>query len=307
MLLSSTMLMGTMCLLTGCDKDDDPVIPEPNTIVKVATDNGFSTLVSAVNTAGLTATLKGTGPFTVFAPTNAAFSAITVPTDPTVLKNILLYHTLGAKVEASAVGETPLTVGVLTANGTDSVYVKRVGSNVFINGNQVATANVQATNGVIHVLNSVLLPPAGNIVQIASTGGYDSLAVAVVYASSPGAGSEDLATALSGITRATVFAPTNQAFRDVLTALGVSRVNQIPKATLVAVLKNHVLASRYFSTDIPSGSNTLGALAGTITLNNSGGGVTAKGAGGTAANITKVNIVAKNGCVIHEINKVLLP
>jgi uncharacterized surface protein with fasciclin (FAS1) repeats len=307
MLFSSTILAGTMLCLSSCDKDDDVVV-EPNTIVKVATDNGFTTLVSAVQTAGLEATLKSAGPFTVFAPSNTAFGAITVPSDPSVLRNILLYHTLGAKVEATQVNETALTYGVLTANTTDSVYVKRVGSNVFINGNQVQLANVQATNGVVHTLSSVLLPPTGNLVQVASAAGsgFDSLVVAVLYASSAGAGSEDLATALSGIKNATLFAPTNQAFRDLVTALGVARINQIPKATVVAVLKNHVLASRYFSTDIPNGSNTLPALAGTITLNKTTG-VTVKGAGGSAANVTAVNVVAKNGCVIHVIDKVLLP
>ncbi len=307
MLLSSTLLMGTMVLFTSCDKDDDPV-QEPNTIVKVAVDNGFSTLVSAVRTAGLEATLKSTGPFTVFAPTNAAFSAITVPTDPTVLKNILLYHTLGAKILSTQVGETALTTGVFTANGLDSVYVKRVGSNVFINGVQVATANVEATNGVVHAIGTVLLPPTGNIVQVAQ-GGYDSLVVAVLYASAAGPGSEDLATALTNVKGATVFAPTNQAFRDLLAAQSpaLTRISQLPKSLVVSVLKNHVLGARFFSTDIPAGSTTVSALAGSITLNNAAGGVTAKGAGGTAANITKVNTVAKNGCVIHEINKVLLP
>jgi uncharacterized surface protein with fasciclin (FAS1) repeats len=310
MLLSSTLLTGTMVCFSSCDKDDDP-IAEPNTIVKVATDNGFTTLVSAVQTAGLEATLKGTGPFTVFAPSNAAFSAITVPSDPAVLRNILLYHTLGAKVEASQVNETALTYGVLTANTTDSVYVKRVGSNVFINGVQVATANVQATNGVVHTLGSVLIPPSGNLVQVAqgAVGAFDSLVVAVLYASSAGPGSEDLATALSGIKNATLFAPTNQAFRDLLAAQSpaLTRISQLPKSLVVSVLKNHVLASRFFSTDIPAGNTTLPALAGTITLGASAGGVTIKGAGGTAGNITGVNLVAKNGCVIHTINKVLLP
>jgi uncharacterized surface protein with fasciclin (FAS1) repeats len=307
LLLSGTAITALMTFSTGCSKSDDPVV-EPNTIVKVAVDNGFSTLVSAVKTAGLEATLKGPGPFTVFAPTNAAFSAITVPTDPNVLKNILLYHTLGAKVEAAQVNETPLTYGVLTANGTDSVYVKRAGSNVFINGVKVDIANVQAVNGVVHAIGTVLLPPTGNIVQVAQ-GGYDSLVVAVLYASAPGAGSEDLATALTNIKGATVFAPTNQAFRDLLAAQSpaLTRINQLPKSLVVSVLKNHVLGARFFSTDIPAGSTTVPALAGTITLNNSGSGVTAKGAGGAAANVTKVNIVAKNGCVIHEINKVLLP
>ncbi len=307
MLTGSIFFTGSMILFTGCDKNDDPVV-EPNTIVKVATDNGFTTLVSAVRTAGLEATLKGPGPLTVFAPTNTAFSAITIPSDVNVLKNILLYHTLGAKVEASQVNATPLTYGVLTANGTDSVYVKRVGTDVYINGVKVATANVQAVNGVVHVIGSVLLPPTGNLVQTVVGSGYDSLAVAVTVASS-GPGSVDLLTALSNINNATLFAPTNQAFRDLLSPAGLNLPNiaAIPKATLIAVLRNHVLASRFFAADIPAGTNTVPALAGTITFGNTASGVTIKGAGGSAGNITKVDKVAKNGCVVHEISKVLLP
>jgi uncharacterized surface protein with fasciclin (FAS1) repeats len=305
LLLSSTALTATMTLMTGCDKNDDPVV-EPNTIVKVAVDNGFSTLVSAVQTAGLEATLKGPGPLTVFAPTNAAFSAITVPTDPNVLKNILLYHTLGAKVEAAQVNETPLTYGVLTANTTDSVYVKRAGSNVFINGVKVDIANVQAVNGVVHAIGTVLLPPTGDLVQTVVAKGYDSLVVAVTLAST-GLGSEPIATALSTTKNITLFAPTNQAFRDLLTALSLPNLAAIPKAVLIAVLKQHVVTLRGFSTDLAEGQvlPTLAPTGLTVTLT---GGAKVKGPGNpSAVTISKVNIVAKNGCVIHEVAGVLRP
>jgi uncharacterized surface protein with fasciclin (FAS1) repeats len=305
-LLGSTAITTAMTFMTGCDKSDDPVV-EPNTIVKVAVDNGFSTLVSAVQTAGLEATLKGPGPLTVFAPTNAAFSAITVPSDPNVLKNILLYHTLGAKVEASQVNETPLTYGVLTANTTDSVYVKRAGSNVFINGVKVDIANVQAVNGVVHAIGTVLLPPTGDLVQtLVSKGGYDSLITAVTLAST-GAGSEPIATALSTTKNITLFAPTNQAFRDLLTALALPNLAAIPKATLIAVLKQHVVTLRGFSTDLSEGQAlpTLAPANLTVTLT---GGAKVKGPGNpSAVTISKVNIVAKNGCVIHEVAGVLRP
>jgi uncharacterized surface protein with fasciclin (FAS1) repeats len=314
MLFSSTLLAGTMVCFSSCDKDDDPVV-EPNTLAKVATDNGLTTLVSAARTAGLESALKGTTQLTVFAPTNAAFTAAgsAIPTDPTALKNVLEYHILAGKIEASMVQERTLTYGVLSLNGADSLYVKRVGSNVFVNGTQVTTGNVQATNGVAHVIGKALIPPAGNVVQLAqaATGTFDSLVVAVLYATSAGPGSADIVAALTGLRNGTVFAPTNQAFRDLLAAQSpaATRISQLPKSLVVSVLQNHVLTSRYFSTDIPSGSTTLPALAGTITLNASATGVTIKGAGGTAGNVVLagVNIVAKNGCVIHTIDKVLLP
>src|SRR5689334_15474072 len=89
--LTGALFLSASIFMASCGKDDDPV-QAPNTVVNVATTNGFSTLVSALGTAGLTSTLNGAGPFTVFAPSNAAFSAITVPSDPTVLGNILKYH-----------------------------------------------------------------------------------------------------------------------------------------------------------------------------------------------------------------------
>lgn len=287
--------------LTSCNKDDDNTTP--NDLVNVASTNGLTSLVSAVNAAGLTTTLQGTGPFTVFAPTNAAFSALS--SAPADLKNTLLYHVLGGNIASGAV-PTTLT-GVVTSNDAkDSVYVRRIGSNVYVNGVKVDLADVAATNGVAHVIGSVLIPPTGNIVQTAVAAKFDSLAKAVTIAST-GVGSEDLLTALSNTKGLTVFAPTNQAFTNLLAALKVNSIDDIPKATLIAVLKYHVIAARVFSSDLTEGAKPGTLQGGTLTVSlASGAKVLGNGNGGNASAITLVNIMAKNG-VIHVIDRVLLP
>lgn len=194
------LAMSAVVVLASCKKDDEPVVP--NDIVKVATDNGLTSLVSSVVSAGLTATLQSTGPFTVFAPTNAAFSALTAA--PADLKNTLLYHVL-SNTKGMASGIPTTLTGLLSSNAAgDSLYVRKIGSNVFINGVKIDIADVNATNGVAHVIGTVLIPPSGEIVQTAIAAKFDSLAKAVTLAST-GVGSEDLLTALSNTKGLTVF------------------------------------------------------------------------------------------------------
>jgi len=301
--------------IVSCNKDTDssPVpTPETNTITDVVVaGSSFSTLESAVIKADLQETLSGTGPFTVFAPDNAAFTAsgITNLDNLTAaqLENILLYHTIGAKIEAANVPAGP-NAKVITANG-DSVFVTSNANGVFINGIQVTNADVAADNGVIHVINRVLLPPSGNTVETAVASGLDSLVKAVTTATTAMGGDPTLANTLS-TAELTVFAPTNAAFTQLLSDLSLSDINDIPINTLLAVLRYHVVANRAFSSDLANG--TLAMLAGgnsTINLSNgTNGGPTITGSGnsGTSSNITATNIVTRNG-VVHLIDRVLLP
>src|SRR4051794_34146504 len=134
-------------------------------IVQVAVEAGnFNTLVAAVKAAGLVETLSGPGPFTVFAPTNAAFAKLPAGTiaallaDKERLTSILTYHVVSGKVMAADIvksnGATPKTV-----NGLPLDIVVRDGK-VYVSGVNVVTADVQASNGVIHVIDAVLLPQA---------------------------------------------------------------------------------------------------------------------------------------------------
>jgi len=132
-----------------------------NTIVDVAVENGnFTTLVSLVTAAELGGALSGEGPLTVFAPTDAAFAKLPayitnlLTANPELLKDVLLYHVVaGEKFAADVVKEKSLT----TLNG-DDVHVRTIRGNVFINQAKVAAADVEASNGVIHVIDSVLVP-----------------------------------------------------------------------------------------------------------------------------------------------------
>jgi uncharacterized surface protein with fasciclin (FAS1) repeats len=142
-------------------KDKKPM----KNIVEVAVEAGsFNTLVAAVKAAGLAETLSGPGPLTVFAPTDAAFAKLPPGTveallaDKEKLASILTFHVLSGKVMAADIvksnGATPVTV-----NGSPLDVVVR-GGKVYVNGVNVVTADVQASNGVIHVIDAVLLPKA---------------------------------------------------------------------------------------------------------------------------------------------------
>ncbi|MDZ4698337.1 MAG: fasciclin domain-containing protein [Rhodothermales bacterium] len=148
----------------GCDSNDDE--EELQDIVGVATASGFTTLVAAIEAADLTETLQGAGPFTVFAPTEAAFAALPAgtldtlldPANQATLAGILTYHVVSGEVTAAQV--VTLT-SATTVNGA-TVAISVVDGAVFINDAEVTTTDIEASNGVIHIIDAVLLPPAGN-------------------------------------------------------------------------------------------------------------------------------------------------
>jgi uncharacterized surface protein with fasciclin (FAS1) repeats len=307
-----TLLITTSILASvSCKKEKDIT---PNIANLVSTTTEFSTLSAAVTKAGLATTLSGAGPFTVFAPNNDAFTAAGISTSALSsltaadASKILLYHTIPSKIVSTAVPAGP-NAKVVTASG-DSVFVTRNTNGVFINGLKVAQADISVSNGIVHKLTSgVLIPPAGNIVNTAVAGKLDSLVKAVTFAATAPGGDPSLPGTLStGIL--TVFAPTNAAFTTLLTALNLKDIRQIPVATLLAVLRYHVVAGRKFSSDLSNG--TLSMLAGgtsTINLSNGATGgptITGGGNGGNKSNILAANVVCTNG-VVHVIDRVLLP
>jgi len=158
-----TAMLGMALLLTApALAGGGASVPSGNTIAAiVSNDPNFSTLLAAVQAAGLTQTLSGPGPFTVFAPTNAAFAK--VPADqlnallanPTQLRAVLLYHVVPGRVTAAQVSRL---TSAKTVNGAN-VNVSASGGMVMINDATVTKADVAASNGVIHVIDSVLLPP----------------------------------------------------------------------------------------------------------------------------------------------------
>ena len=146
-----------LALLAGCATSPRPV----SVADTLAAQPQLSTLNGLVAKAGLTDTLKGTGPFTVFAPTNDAFSKVPAATlqalanDPAKLKAVLTYHLLPGKVMASDVKNGSSK----TVNGA-SLALSRAGDFVTVEDALVQTPDISATNGVVHIVDSVLMPPA---------------------------------------------------------------------------------------------------------------------------------------------------
>ncbi|MGB5393588.1 MAG: fasciclin domain-containing protein, partial [Lutimonas sp.] len=169
----SVLMIGLLTFASSCDDDDDK--PSKN-IVEVAQGNAeLSTLVSAIQAAGLTSYLSGTGPFTVFAPTNAAFAKLDPATlnniigNPTLLTALLQYHVVNGKVYSKDLSDGEVN----TALSGQTVLVDVNGNTVTLNGSSMVTdADIKASNGVIHIIDEVLIPDdfaAQTIVQIAAS------------------------------------------------------------------------------------------------------------------------------------------
>lgn len=300
-------MVGLSSFLVSCS-DDEIIVEENSSIVDVVVGSAnFSTLESAVIKANLSSVLNGNGPFTVFAPDNEAFNASGVTSSviqelsSDQLKEILLYHTLSSKVNSASI-QTGSNIAVETANG-DDVYITKNSNGVFVNGWKVKQADIMASNGVIHSLERVLMPAAGNLVEVAQANANLSYLVAAVLRASQG--TTNVAQVLTSAGPFTVFAPTNQAFINA----GFPTIAAIEAAdpnTLASILTYHVLSARAFSSDLTNGQSLTTVNGGTLSVA-LGTTATIKGkANTTASTITSVNIMASNG-VVHLIDQVLLP
>ena len=263
-------------------------------IVQTALAAGqFNTLASLLTKAGLVDTLSNGGPFTVFAPTDAAFAKVPKATldalgkNPALLKSVLLYHVVAGSLTAADVVKLS---SAQTLNGS-RVLIKVEGGNVFANQAKVTTPDVMASNGVIHVINKVLIPPK-NIVQTAKAAGKFTILTSLLKKSG-------LAGALAKKGPFTVFAPTDAAFA------------KVPKATLAALAKNkaklravllyHVVKGEVIAAQAMKlrSAKTLGGKS--LKIRVKGGRVIVGG-----ATVSKADVLASNG-LIHVINKVLIP
>lgn len=295
-------------VMSSCEKSTTTPTPTPlGNIAAIASgDAQFSTLVAALSKADLVTTLQGTGPFTVFAPNNAAFTKAGITSldglSKEALTPILTTHVLSGTVKAADVKSG----AAKTVNANNQIYLSKNADGVFINGTiKVVATDVSASNGVIHVIDNVIVPPSKNLVEIASGNKDFSELVSLVLAADPA-----VATALSTASAngLTVFAPTNAAFTELYKSTPKATL-LLPanKALLTNVLLYHVVPARVFSTDLPNVSGEVGTAnaAAKLTFSLSGGAkVTGKTSG--ASNITATNILATNG-VIHVIDKVLQP
>jgi len=275
--------------------------PALKDIVDTAVTAGsFKTLATALQAAGLVDALKGKGPFTVFAPTDEAFAKLPKETlaallkDPKTLGEILKYHVVSGAVKAADVVKLS---EAKTLQG-EPVTIKVDGSTVMINDAKVVKADIETSNGVIHVIDTVMMPPSmamsdkKDIVDTAvAAGSFKTLAAALQAAG--------LVDTLKGAGPFTVFAPTDEAFAK-LPAGTVEALLKDPKA-LGDILKYHVVAGKVMASDVVklTSADTLLGKPVTITVN---GDKVMIG----DANVVKADIETSNG-VIHVIDTVLLP
>ena len=268
----------------------------PNDIPRTAQCTGIhDTLVTAVVQAELLETLQGSGPFTLFAPTDQAFTdagidlaALNTAEGKATLTDILLYHVVSGEVPSSAVTECMTATAV---NGQTLAFT--VGDSVMVNGATVTLADVGTSNGVIHVIDKVLSPTdsPNNIPRTAQcTGIHDSLVAAVIQA--------ELLETLQGEGPFTLFAPTDQAFADAGIDLAALNTPE-GKATLTDILLYHVYIGTISPTEISEGMQLQMANGDNTTFSLMSADI-------NGANITIPNVMTSNG-IIHVIDQVLIP
>jgi len=284
--------------------------PEPmlKDIVDTAIADGrFTTLVAAVQAAELVDTLKGEGPFTVFAPTDDAFAALPAgtvdelvkPENKQKLTDILLYHVVSGSVMAADV--TALT-SAATVLGKDVAVKVDMGS-VYINEAKVIITDIATSNGVIHVIDAVLLPPSDDammeekntIVDIAVADGRFTTLVAAVTAA-------DLVETLSGEGPFTVFAPTDDAFAALPAGTLDSILLPENKQQLTDILLYHVVSGKVMAADVVTLTSAPTVLGKDVTVTVKDGKVFLN----DTVQVIITDIEASNG-VIHVIDAVLLP
>ena len=279
--------------------------PLPSIAEIAAGDPNFSTLVAALDAAGLVETLAGEGSFTVFAPTNDAFAALPAGTveglleDPQgALTDILLYHVVDGVARAEdVVGLTEAT----TLNGAP-IAIAVVDGGVRLNDSvNVVTTDIEATNGVIHVIDGVLLPPAdeaaeptASIAEIAAGDPNFSTLVAALDAAG-------LVETLAGEGDFTVFAPTNDAFAA-LPAGTVETLLADPTGDLTQILLYHVLGVRAAAANVVNLTSAETLQGSEVSIDVVDGGVVLN----DAVRVVTTDIPATNG-VIHVIDAVLIP
>lgn len=268
-------------------------------IVDTAVSAGqFNTLVTAVQAAGLVDALKSEGPFTVFAPTDEAFAKLPAGTVESLLKPenksqlqaILKYHVVAGKLTAS---EVTRSSGTATLNG-QRVDFRTQGNRVMVDTATVVKADIMTSNGVIHVIDAVILPSSNNIVETAkSANSFSTLLTAATQAG--------LADTLANGGPFTVFAPTDEAFAKLPAGTVESLLKPENRDKLRQILLYHVVSGRVYSTEALEAGRAKTLEGQEIVLASAGGQARVND-----ARLVMTDLDASNG-VIHVIDTVILP
>jgi len=308
-LTRSSLVLSLATVLVACGSETvDAGTPPTQNVVQVAQGNpDLSILVEAVVAADLAGTLSAPGPYTVFAPTNAAFAALLTElgvtkaqllADKPLLTAVLQYHVLGARVAKAQIplgkAITPLAGGFFKIDMSGADVIITDGRN---RTSRITATDIAASNALVHVVDKVILPANKNIVQTAQALPDFSILVEAVVAA-------DLAATLSGPGPFTVFAPTNAAFAALLTELGVSKADLLAnKSLLAAVLTYHVLGAQVLKADVVPGAQPNTVQGGNFSIS-AALAITDKRA--RNSNIVATDVLTSNG-VIHVIDRVILP
>lgn len=301
--LKLSLASGVALSLSACGGGDE------HDIVDVLSDYPeYSLLVEAVQAAGLVDTLKGRGPFTVFAPNNVAFgNALTelgltktqLFDNKPLLTAVLTYHVLAARVPAADIpfgrAITTVETGIFKI---DSAAGGPVITDERNRESKIIRTNLFASNGVIHGIDTVILPGDKDIVDTALARAPEfSTLVAAVQAAG-------LESTLRGAGPFTVFAPTNAAFTAALSELGVSKEDLFANTELLTqILTYHVVPARVLKAEVPLNTNITTVEGTAFQVNN---GLQIVDALGRTANIRTTDVLTSNG-VIHVIDNVILP
>lgn len=313
-------LLFVALLSTSCDNDDDavvPITPQEQTIATIASNNSeFTSLVAALNRAGLTATLNSSGNFTVFAPTNTAFDAfldannfINLEAVPIpLLREVLLNHVIADELFADELTTTYVkTLGKGSASSTNtlSMFVD-TSSGVRLNGvANVTQADINASNGVIHKVNAVIGLPT-IVTHATANSNFSSLVAALTRSDQT---DQNFVGILSGTASSpfTVFAPTNAAFGSLLTEFSWADLNAVPETVLENTLKYHVVAgSNILASGIPTTATNITTFQGQTFSVNATGGAKITDQNSRVSNIIATDVQCDNG-VIHVLDKVIVP
>ncbi|MFZ2297720.1 MAG: fasciclin [Burkholderiales bacterium RIFCSPLOWO2_12_FULL_64_99] len=300
--LKLSLASGVALSLSACGGGDE------HDIVEVLSDYPeYSLLVEAVQAAGLVGTLKGSGPFTVFAPNNTAFanllSELSITKDALfankpLLTAVLTYHVLPARVSAA---DIPFGRAITTVE-TGILKIDNAAGGPVITDERNRTANIKVTNlyarnGVIHGIDKVILPGDKDIVATAQSISDFSILVEAVIAA-------NLVSTLQGPGPFTVFAPTNAAFAAALSELDVSKEDLFANTTLLTqILTYHVVPARVLKAEVPLNTDITTVEGTSFQVNNS---LRIVDVANRLPNIVTTDVLTTNG-VIHVIDRVILP
>lgn len=310
-----SLLIATLVSVSAVSCGDDDSSGTNENLIEVATEKGLTTFVAAVELAGLESTLTGSNDYTIFAPTNAAFSEFltangyasidAVPEE--VLEQLLLNHVLGTELSTTNMTtgyKKTLAVGAASTTAL-SMFINTA-SGVKLNGEStITTPNIDASNGRLHIVDKVIPMPTV-ITHLRANPEFSMLAAGLAFD-----GSSQFISTLSGNggqSPFTVFAPNNTAFNAFLTELDYDGFADFPAADLEEILAYHVLGESNLAFSSIVDGQTITTLSGqNFTVSNTGGGKKITDVNARVSNFTTLRDIQATNGIIHEIDKALLP